>query len=140
MDAGIVVFIFVAASGFLILWFLPLPLSGPGFALFAGNLADHDLSDLLPGPTATKWRHSYVCTECHSPVGHQEFMTNICLTCGRQMSLMPNSRAFRRVTRHGKWVRHQSPTNLLEYSKGRWMSPKEYDALVTKQKTEISDA
>lgn len=97
-----------------------------GYDIFA--LPDHDLGDLLRGPSATAWRHRYVCTECNTPTGHQEYMTRICRTCGRKMHWSPSSRAIRYVIRGGKWVRQQTGNvTLLECSRGKWVTSKSYD-------------
>lgn len=96
---------------------------------------DQDLDDLFAGPTATAWRHSDACTECYSPVGHREYMTKVCLTCGRRMRWLPRSAAIRQVVRHGRWVRQQlvGDTSLLELKAGVWLTPEEYDEAVAQR-------
>lgn len=89
---------------------------------------DHDIKDSLPSSTATEWYHSYSCPKCHSPVGHREFMTKICLTCGQEMGGLPDSSAYRSIARGGKWVRQKNADRpLLELRKGLWLPPQEYD-------------
>lgn len=68
------------------------------------NLPDHELSNLSASSTSTKWQHVYACTECRAPVGHQEWMTKICLSCGQSMSAYPTSAAIREVVYNGRWV------------------------------------
>lgn len=97
----------------------------------ANHLPDHDLKILLVTPTSTKWEHSHICTECHSPVGHEEFMTMICLTCGRHMRDLPYNTGLRKVVRRGRWVRQQTH-GRLELRKGVCLTPSEYDSAVAK--------
>lgn len=66
------------------------------------TLPDHDISNLLASATSSRWTHTYACSKCHAPIGHQEFMTDICLTCGQQMS--PKSAAMRRIVRGHRWI------------------------------------
>jgi hypothetical protein len=93
------------------------------------SLPDQKLDDLFSGPSATTWRHGYACTECSSPVGHQEFMTKICLTCGRRMRWLPRGVAIRKVVRRGRWVRQQmdGDSTFLELKDGAWLTPEKYD-------------
>lgn len=96
------------------------------------GLPDHDLANLLPSRTSTGWKSALVCSECHSEISHNEFMTDVCLTCGSRMR-NPKHTAIRSVTRRGKWVRHQGVGDgLLEVRKGIWLPPSQYDEVVSK--------
>lgn len=66
--------------------------------------ADHDLGVLFATATSTAWTHVRTCPKCYAPTGHQEFMTQICLTCGRDMPSLPRDAAKRRIVLDGKWT------------------------------------
>ena len=82
---------------------------------------DHDLRVMKKTSTSSRWSHVRACTECHSPVGHQEFMTQICLSCGQEMSQLPFDAAMRKIVRNGKWTQTIRVKNV-EYEKvdGEW--------------------
>lgn len=68
------------------------------------SLPDHDVNVLKVTPTSGPWKHTYTCRLCRSPVGHQEFMTSICLSCGRNMGGLPYSGAMRTIVKNNKWI------------------------------------
>jgi hypothetical protein len=65
--------------------------------------ADHPISDSRAGPGAYAWKHVRVCPHCLEITGHQEFMTRICLSCGKRMDWFPRPAAIRRVRHGGRW-------------------------------------
>jgi hypothetical protein len=100
-EAGLIIGALVVAGGGLLIWGLSsrsIPLSAPG--------ADHDLNDLKAGPSATAWRHTDRCPHCLSEIGHQEIMTDICLSCGRNWEYISDVHhaAIRNVVWNGRWV------------------------------------
>ena len=55
------------------------------------------------GLSAGKWEHFRACPCCLSEIDHQEFMTDICLSCGGTFdSLTVKSGAKRRVIANGR--------------------------------------
>lgn len=89
---------------------------------------DHDMANLKESKTSSSWEHTYVCPKCISPVGHHEFMTEICLSCGQQMGRLPDSAARRRVVLEGAWrdtIRLGS-TDYVKNESGDWVRVNEW--------------
>lgn len=93
-------------------------------------LPDKDIKDKLVSPSSTAWEHSKNCTSCLHPIGFQEFMTGICLSCGGDIQILASGAAFRWIVRNGKWVQHQHyrGSDYLKTKQGRWVSPDIFDS------------
>lgn len=71
----------------------------------SATLPDHNIADLKQSATSTAWSHIHACPLCKSPIGHQEYMTDICLSCGSTMPPGKKSAATRKIVRDGRWVK-----------------------------------
>lgn len=77
--------------------------------------------DLRASGMNGKWWHEYYCSSCKAAVGHEEWMTQICLSCGSSVGgdrQCRNSRASRRFYDGKNWViQHRYPDGSFGYSK-----------------------
>ena len=83
---------------------------------------EHRLGDRRPGSGAEPWVHVRPCPICLEKTGHQEFMTEICLSCGGEMKTLPCDAATRRIFYCGQWraqMRYRGDDYLRE--DGRWV-------------------
>jgi hypothetical protein len=74
--------------------------------------------DLRASDIASEWWHENFCLHCKAKTGHEEFMTNICLTCGTysERNCM-GYRASRRYMKDGAWViQHRYESGTFGYS------------------------
>ncbi len=72
-------------------------------SLFTEPPKEHCLGDRRPGLGAAPWSHIRPCPICLEETGHQEFMTQICLSCGGEMKRLPRNGATRRIFYGGQW-------------------------------------
>ena len=67
------------------------------------SLPDHNLAVRIVTPTSTKWRRIDACPSCHEEIGHEEVMTDICLSCGAHFEDMADEGAARKIVWLGEW-------------------------------------
>jgi hypothetical protein len=74
--------------------------------------------DLKASDTASEWWHEHYCNHCKSKTGHEEFMTNICLSCGTYSERNCwEDRASRRYYNGSEWViQHRYKNGSFGYS------------------------
>jgi hypothetical protein len=79
--------------------------------------------DLKASDSAGPWWHNYYCSNCKAEIGHQERMTQICLTCGAKFAesiIFVRSRASRRYFKDGRWmIQHRYAGGELGYSESK---------------------
>jgi hypothetical protein len=77
-------------------------------------------TNLKSSATAGAWWHNSYCSSCSAQIGHQEVMTQICLTCGTKFAsdiLGVHDRASRKVKIGDEWwVQHRYPNGTFDYS------------------------
>ncbi len=81
---------------------------------------EHRLGDRRPGPGAVPWVHVRPCQNCLEKTGHEEFMTEICLSCGGEG--VPGNGATRQIFYRGQWraqMRYRGHDYLREDN--RWV-------------------
>ena len=74
-----------------------------------------DPTDRRAGPGRSNWEHVRVCPECRELTSHEEFMTEICLSCGRHMRSLPRRAAVRHIFWQGEWRKqlHDKKTDYI---------------------------
>lgn len=72
------------------------------------NLPPKDPEDWTLTPSSTQWRRNDYCPKCKNTVGHHEFMSKICNSCGTSTSM--GQRASRTLWNANNWVtQHKYP-------------------------------
>jgi hypothetical protein len=74
--------------------------------LSSKNLPAKDPADFTLTDSSKRWESEDFCPHCLSTIGHDEFMSGICNSCGEQdgkYDVFPN-RAVREIWNGEKWV------------------------------------
>ena len=99
------------------------------FGLFPPSGFSHPLDDNLPSATSGHWKHCRTCPHCQSDIGHEERMSDICETCGRDFkgTRSPYG-ARRRVIRKGRWVTQKRIDGVNYLYRGKkWVAVTEHE-------------
>jgi hypothetical protein len=85
---------------------------------------NHPLDDNLPSATAGRWKSSYCCPHCKNDIGHEEWMVQICESCGETVPcvLSWTKGATRNVVRDGMWIKQKRIAGVRYLSRDgkRW--------------------
>jgi len=69
------------------------------------KLPDHDPKDYRKSDSSTDWSFdAHYCNDCRCSTGHQEFMSDVCRSCGGFKTQFNSGRSWRRIVQNGKWV------------------------------------
>lgn len=80
------------------------------------QLDSKDPSDFTLTSNSTEWRYERHCSECKSRTGHNEYMADVCNSCGAIGAFLHKPRTFRKIYHKGVWVyqyRYGSRTTVL---------------------------
>lgn len=69
------------------------------------KLGDKDPKDYKKCKLSTEWKSDDLyCSRCKCSTGHNEFMSDICNSCGGFDTQVRYGRTFRKIHTGGKWV------------------------------------
>jgi hypothetical protein len=92
--------------------------------LLKAKLPDKDPNDFRLTNNSTNWETEDYCPQCKATIGHREYMSDVCNTCGTvfdRYGIIGRRRSYRQIVQNGRWViQYKYNKNKIEIRKNRY--------------------